>query len=338
MKPGDFLVCYLTRVSRWVGLLRVEERAVDDHAPIFTEGDDPFFVRFKVTPVVWLAPEQGIPIHDPEVWSQLSMTREHKHNSPVWTGFFRTSLNRFDEQDGHFLEEILRRQAGSPKAYTLTDHERKRLVTHVVKRTDGPISVVVPDDDDQEEGHLLDAGKSVPVESRESIRVQAMLSKIGVLMGLKIWLPVNDRSAVFREWHPSEEERQAVLDSLPLNYDLTTLGTIERIDVLWIKGRSIIRAFEVEHTTAIYSGLLRMADLLSLQPNLMIKLHIVAPEVRRNKVFEEIRRPVFSLLEPRPMAKSCTYLSYDSVRKIAELPHIAHFSDSVLDEYAEEAE
>jgi len=151
------------------------------------EGDDPFFVRFKVTPVVWLTPDQGIPIHDPEVWSQLTMTREHKHNSPVWTGFFRTSLNRFDEQDGHFLEEILRRQAASPRPYALTDHDRKRLVTHVVKRTDGPISVVVPDDNDQEEGHLPDAGKSVSVESRESIRVQAMLSKIGVLMGLKIW-------------------------------------------------------------------------------------------------------------------------------------------------------
>jgi hypothetical protein len=39
-----------------------------------------------------------------------------------------------------------------------------------------------------------------------------------------------------------------------------------------------VRAFEVEHTTAIYSGLLRMADLLSLVPNMDIKLHIVAPE------------------------------------------------------------
>jgi hypothetical protein len=39
---------------------------------------------------------------------------------------------------------------------------------------------------------------------------------------------------------------------------------IERIDVLWLKGRSIKRAFEVEHTTSIYSGILRMADLLAL--------------------------------------------------------------------------
>lgn len=336
--PGDFLICYLTRVSRWVGLLRVEKRAHDEHTPIFTDSDDPFFVRFKVTPEIWLSPEQGIPIHDPAVWSRLSITREHDHKSPTWTGFFRGSLNRFDDGDGRFLAELLRAQAADQKPYPLSDLDRKRLVVHEVKRPDGAIAVVVPDDSDAEEGGEPEEEKAVSVEPRESIKVQAMLARIGVTMGLKVWLPANDRVAVLKEWEPSEEDRRAVIESLPLNYDMATLGTIERIDVLWIKGRSIIRAFEVEHTTAIYSGLLRMADLLSLQPNLMIKLHIVAPEARRNKVFEEIRRPVFSLLDPRPLAESCTYISYDSVKEIVDLPHLSHFSDTVLDEYAEEAE
>ena len=87
---------------------------------------------------------------------------------------------------------------------------------------------------------------------------------------------------------------------LPLNYDDTTLRTIEQIDVLWLRGRPIVRAFEVEHTTSVYSGILRMADLLALQPNMDIKLHIVAPAAKREKVFQEIRRPVFSLLEKGP--------------------------------------
>ena len=42
-----------------------------------------------------------------------------------------------------------------------------------------------------------------------------------------------------------------------------------------------------------------MADLLALQPNMNIKLHIVAPAAKREKVFQEIRRPVF-LLEKGP--------------------------------------
>ena len=68
-----------------------------------------------------------------------------------------------------------------------------------------------------------------------------------------------------------EEAFGVLLDVLPLNYDETTLRTIEQIDVLWLKRRSIVRAFEIEHTTAVYSGILRMADLLALQPNMDIK-------------------------------------------------------------------
>ncbi len=90
-----------------------------------------------------------------------------------------------------------------------------------------------------------------------------------------------------------------------------------------------------------YSGILRMADLLALQPNMNIKLHIVAPPERRDKVFQEIRRPVFSLLDVAPLSERCTYLSYEIVQELSKqkhLSHLSHLSDSVLDEYAEEAE
>jgi hypothetical protein len=81
-----------------------------------------------------------------------------------------------------------------------------------------------------------------------------------------------------------------------------------------------------------------MADLLSLQPNMTIPVHIVAPTSRREKVCQEIRRPVFSLLERGPLAESCTFLSYDSVRELAALPHWVHRSDTVLEDYEEDAE
>jgi len=158
---------------------------------------------------------------------------------------------------------------------------------------------------------------------------------IGEQMGMSVWIPKADRNAVLREWRADD---RTLLDRLPLNYDDTTLRTIEQIDVLWLRRRSIVRAFEVEHTTSVYSGILRMADLLALQPNMDIKLHIVAPESKRDKVFQEIRRPVFSLLDRGPLAESCTYLSYDSLKEIASLKHLDHISDGVLDEYSEVAE
>ena len=193
------------------------------------------------------------------------------------------------------------------------------------------IAVSVPEDSvPPEEADVLPEA-----EARESIRVQALIASIGISMGLSIWIPRADRAVVLKELGVSSPQ---VLERLPLNYDDTTLRTIEHIDVLWLRGRSIARAFEVEHTTAVYSGILRMADLLALQPNMDINLHIVAPLARREKVFSEIRRPVFSLLDKGPLAESCTYLSYDSLREVASQKHLAHLSDRVLDEYAEEAE
>lgn len=329
--PGDIFVCYMTKLSRWVGLLRVESAVYQDSTPIFTAEKDPFVVRFRVSPLAWLNPEQGLPIHDPAIWEKLSLTRDHEQTSSKWTGFFRMSLNKLPDEDGRLLETLLREQQSSPRPYALSDQERKKLSSHVVRRPEGAIAVTVPDDADEDAGQPEEPVR----ETRESIKIQALLAQIGATMGLKIWVPANDRAAVLREWRGDEH---AVVHALPLNYDETTLGTVERIDVLWLKGRSIVRAFEVEHTTAIYSGILRMADLLSLQPNMDIKLHIVAPEARKSKVFEEIRRPVFSLLERQPLAETCTFLSYDSIREIAELPHLAHVSDTVLEEYAEEAE
>jgi hypothetical protein len=54
-------------------------------------------------------------------------------------------------------------------------------------------------------------------------------------------------------------------------------------------------------------------------------------------VFDQIRRPVFSLLEGKPLSARCTFLSYDAVRELAELKHLDHLSDSVIDEYEEAA-
>lgn len=173
-------------------------------------------------------------------------------------------------------------------------------------------------------------------EARQSIQMQAKIAQIGAEMGFRIWVPRNDRQRVLD--HIEERQRGAFLDALPLNYDDTTLRTIENIDVIWLKGRAMARAFEIEHTTAIYSGLLRMADLLALQPNMDIRLHIVAPDDKREKVLREIRRPVFALLERGPLYESCTFISYASALKLGETPYLNHVSDSIIEEYEESAE
>jgi hypothetical protein len=331
VKSGDVFVCYLTRVSRWFGLLEVVEGPFIDNTPIFAPEEDPFVVRFRVRPLVWLDIDKALPIHDDAIWAGLSFTRGLDKGSLAWTGKVRGSLVRLDDRDGKFLAKELRTQATIGKPFPLDEQEKKKLATHTVNRPDKVVTVSVPED----HGEAGAAPQAEETETRESIRVQSLIAQIGASMGMAIWIPRADRGGVLKEW---KGDSRPLLEHLPLNYDDTTLRTIEQIDVLWLHGRSIVRAFEVEHTTAVYSGILRMADLLALQPNMDIKLHIVAPSYKRDKVFQEIRRPVFSLLARGPLAESCTYLSYESLHELAAAKHLAHLSDKVLEEYAEEAE
>ena len=338
VKPGDLFICYLTRLSRWCGVLRVESSAYMDDTPIYGE-PDPFVVRFKVKPIVVLDPEHAIPIHSDEVWGKLTMTRGHEKNHPGWTGFFRGSLNRFTQPDGQFLVDLLSRQKDELRSFPFSAKDRRHLRTQRTVRTlVGEVEVEVPDRED-DNGDVPSDGIVEPPSTpdvRESIRVQAKVAQIGAAMGFHIWVPRNDKAKVLGEVPESAHEK--FLDSLPLNYDDTTLRTVEQIDVIWLKGRSMARAFEVEHTTAIYSGLLRMADLLALQPNMDIRLHIVAPNDKRERVLREIRRPVFSLLERGPLYDQCSYMSYESVESLIAMPHLSYMSDTIIVEYEESAE
>ena len=337
VKQGDIFICYLTRISRWCGLLQVESDLFVDHSPIY-EDPDPFTIRFRVKPIIMLDPESAVPIHEDRVWRALTMTKRHDQTTSHWTGFFRGSLNLFDVRDGLFLSELLKTQHDNPTPYPFTEKDRRVLSRRRrVRVLDRDVEVEVADDvqDETERQPMVSEG-SIASNTRESIRYQAKIAAIGAKMGFRVWTPRNDKARVLE--HVDKSTRNAFLDQLPLNYDDTTLQTVEQIDVLWLKGRSMARAFEVEHTTAIYSGLLRMADLLALQPNMNICLHIVAPQEKRNKVLREIRRPVFSLLDTGPLYERCSYLSYESVDKLSETRHLSHMSDTIIDEYQESAE
>lgn len=326
---GDKFICYMVRMSRWIGVLEVLEGPYIDHTPILVPQDDPFIVRFKVTPQVWLPLEQTVPMQEPDLYSRLTFTRDVKPGG-YWLGPLRRSLQKLENQDGELLESLLNQQQREGRVFSVDQDQYARALKRRIQRLEGSVVVSVPDDATRDEDE-----QKQPSTDRESIKIQADLCRLGEAMGLKIWVPASDRSRVKQSWVP---QPGVLLERLPLNYDETTLDTVERIDVLWLNGRAIRRAFEVEHTTAIYSGLLRMADLCALLPNINVSLHIVAPESRREKVFQEITRPVFSLLEQSPLSERCTYLSYGSVQELSRLEYLSHTSDSVLEEFVEHAE
>ena len=83
-----------------------------------------------------------------------------------------------------------------------------------------------------------------------------LLAKLGNDMGLKVWVARNDRNRSCKGH--TFTSLPNLLTELPVQFDDATRRTIELIDVLWLKSSAVVAAFEIESTTSIYSGLLRI--------------------------------------------------------------------------------
>src|SRR5262249_8858795 len=124
--PGDQFVCYMTKLSRWIGVLDILSDCYIDESPLFYPENDPYVVRFKVRPSVWLPKEKAVPIHEKDVWDALSFTCDCDPNSSVWTGKLRTSLNKLSDEDGRFLETLLTSQGSSTQSYPVDEDKYRR--------------------------------------------------------------------------------------------------------------------------------------------------------------------------------------------------------------------
>ena len=86
-----------------------------------------------------------------------------------------------------------------------------------------------------------------------------------------------------------------------------------------------------------------MSDLLALQPNLDIRLYIVAPDERRDKVEQEILRPTFKLRE-KPLPDICGFLAFsnlvekvEGIRKLGLAPSLSpDFLEGMAEYFTEE--
>jgi hypothetical protein len=321
IQPGDILLCYLTGVMRWVGALEVVGQT-DDKTPIWKDAEFP--ARLKVNSLLMLPPTNGIPMSELEGKVQFFLT---KADSGKFKGFVRGSPAVFkSKEDGDLILRLLRGAEKSPVSRPVDAKKLARKPFFNAERKKGKQTIAtvvsVPESEEPEsleQPELLSKAEAKTATTRHT-EIQYQLMTLGAEMGFDIWVARNDRS---RNWNGKVlGELPQVIDELPTQFNEATNRTIELIDVLWLKGNSIASAFEVECTTSVYSGLLRMSDLLALQPNIDIKLFLVAPDERRDKVKQEILRPTFSLRE-KPLAEICGFIGFgkftetlDGIRKL----------------------
>jgi hypothetical protein len=222
---------------------------------------------------------------------------------------FRASPTRWNAADGQAVVEALRQARENP-IYRPLDANKLKHQPKAFKARIG--QVTVPEHEETMSDESLAQDAQPPREPAVHTEVQWILAELGSELGLSVWVASNDRGRQVREQRFTDLRNLRA--ELPLQFDEATNRTIQLIDVLWLRGNAIAAAFEIESTTSIYSGLLRMSDLIAMQPNINIPLYLVAPDERREKVITEVNRPTFSRLSP-PLADSCRFIPFSALRQ-----------------------
>jgi hypothetical protein len=154
-------------------------------------------------------------------------------------------------------------------------------------------------------------GKGEEDGPREHTEIQWKLIQLGLDHGYDVYVAKNDRNRVYK----GQRLGDRCVEQLSLTgFSDAAISIIEYIDVIWLKGNYIAQMFEVESTTSIYSGILRMSDFVVRVPNLSIDMYIVAPKESEEKVRKQINRPTFERVLGQADHCSLEYLPFDRVR------------------------
>ncbi|MBX2900694.1 MAG: hypothetical protein KF775_13655 [Cyclobacteriaceae bacterium] len=150
--------------------------------------------------------------------------------------------------------------------------------------------------------------------------MQYHLLKIGKALGYDPIAAVNDRGKCYGEVNFSFISLNK-FPQMPL--DKETLGTVQLIDVIWFDKNTNkpVCAFEVEKSTSIYSGILRLSDLAFSFTDHQTSLFIILPDSREKEVVMQLNRPTI-----RNSSVSIKYILFSDLREHCDA--LCKFGDS----------
>ncbi len=180
--------------------------------------------------------------------------------------YFSNDLGSF----AGFLFEIGMNNILVGQEESLSDKDREKILKKLQKR-----SKKVMDEEQENELH---------------IELQYQILRIGHALGYDVIAASNDRSKTYKG---NKFSFFCLSDFPELDVPPEVFKTICLIDAVWFeKGTNkIVCAFEVEKSTSIYSGILRLADLSVSLPSHNSKLYIVIPDDREKEVKIQLGRP-----------------------------------------------
>lgn len=137
-------------------------------------------------------------------------------------------------------------------------------------------------------------------------QMQTVVGAIGKLTGHAVYIPATDRP--FLDWNLAD--RFELVNDVPSTGRHPPAASLAFIDVLWIHPTQnlLAAAFEIEHSTPIYSGLLRFNDV-----HIDFKLPragIVADAEREDAFLRQINRRTF---RASGLSEVCLFYKYDDI-------------------------
>jgi len=169
---------------------------------------------------------------------------------------------------------------------------------------------------------VLQLAEKAPPISREEDRLtheeaEGLLLQLGNILGFDTYTADKTSKTEGGE----ELGNLCTLKELPAFTYPEILDTVKQVDVIWFKDKYPKYCFEVEHTTDVTKGLLRLYQVKELRASLFI----VAPSSKRSKFDSEIRKDPFNKMKERYIFRTYTQLLdlYDCAQKF--LPMKASF-------------
>lgn len=129
-------------------------------------------------------------------------------------------------------------------------------------------------------------------EENDHLEMQFHLTRIGRELGYDVFVAANDRT---RSLNGVSLQSLTLSKLPPLDLSAEVRRTVSLIDVIWVEKepRQIACAFEIEKSTSIYSGMLRLLDLALSLDSRRNDFFLVAPDNREKEIVAQLQRPAF---------------------------------------------
>lgn len=175
---------------------------------------------------------------------------------------------------------------------------------------------------------------------RTHTQMQIALVEIGNALNFHTWIAKNDRHIPVRDTKLGE--MKGVIQSLEdvrMLYDEQIRIAASLIDCIWFTQdhRQIPAVIEVEHSTGVRSGLLRMQNFREAFPDFQTTFTVVAPNKLRDKVVSEANQRVFRNLKARFMPYSTVRDLYGLIQRyqlanVVDHTFVKPFMEQIVDD------